>query len=138
MAIITLRMAIFSIFGYFWAIKPSQFFQMGEISASIRQEACTDRPKIPKNWKNGHSQCYTGHLGPFSSFSPDYDLDTCFSDQQGLTKSTLVLIFKDNWILTLNILKNWGNDHNMHQNGHIWKFLVIFVAGTIQPISERA
>ena len=48
MASITLRMAIFSIFGDFWALKPSQFFQMGEISASVRQEARTDRgQKVP-------------------------------------------------------------------------------------------
>ena len=26
----------------------------------------------------------------------------------------------------------------MHQNGHIWYFLAIFVAGTFRPLSERA
>ena len=41
-AYITLRMAIFSIFWPFWAIKPSLFFQMAEISASVRPEARTD------------------------------------------------------------------------------------------------
>ena len=32
----------------FWVIKPSPFFQMGEISASVRQEARSDRgQKVP-------------------------------------------------------------------------------------------
>ena len=48
MASITLRMAIFSIFGDFLALKPSPFFQMGEISASVRHEARSDRGrKVP-------------------------------------------------------------------------------------------
>ena len=48
MASITLRMAIFSIFGDFWALKPSPFFQKGEISASVRHEARSDRGrKVP-------------------------------------------------------------------------------------------
>ena len=53
MARITLRMAIFSIFGDFLALKPSPFFQMGEISASVRHEARSDRgQKVPAK-KNG-------------------------------------------------------------------------------------
>ena len=39
-------------------------------------------------------------------------------------------VFWDIRILKLNSLKNRENGHNMHQNGHIWYFLAIFVAGT--------
>ena len=46
MASITLRMAIFSIFGDFLALKPSQFFQMGEISASVWHEARSDKGRM--------------------------------------------------------------------------------------------
>ena len=41
-------------------------------------------------------------------------------------------LFWDIQILRPNILKNRENGHNMHQNGHIWYFLAIFVAGTFQ------
>ena len=74
MASITLRMAIFSIFGDFLALKPSPFFQMGEISASVRHEARSDRGrKVPakemaKSTKYGHSGAYYGHFPCFSGY----------------------------------------------------------------------
>ena len=58
--------------------------------------------------------------------------------QSQLLGLRLSLEFDNIWILTLIFLKNRGDGHIMHQNGHIWNFLVIFVAGTFQPISERA
>ena len=39
-------------------------------------------------------------------------------------------------ISSLNILKNSNDGHNMHQNGHIWSFLAIFVARTLCPLSR--
>ena len=46
-------------------------------------------------------------------------------------------VFRDIWILKLNSLKNRENGHNMHQNGHIWYFLAIFVVGSLFALSER-
>ena len=77
-------------------------------------------------------------LGHFSRFSTDDYLDLCLSDQQEFTESTLVLYCLRYRILRLNILKNRKNGHNMHENGHIWYFLAIFVGGTFRPLSEHA
>ena len=46
-------------------------------------------------------------------------------------------IFWDIQILKLNSLENRENGHNMHQNGHIWYFLAIFVFGTFFALSEH-
>ena len=65
MASITLRMPIFSIFDDFLALKPSQFFQMGKISASIRHEAHSDRgQKVPakKNSPKGPNMAIVVHI----------------------------------------------------------------------------
>ena len=54
-----LRMAIFSIFGHFSALKLSPFFQMGEISASVQHEAHSDRGrKVPARKNSKKSQIW--------------------------------------------------------------------------------
>ena len=79
-------------------------------------------------------------LRPRSYFGHNIFLDTTFSVDTKFFLDTHFFLSQNFFDPKIgkNILKNRGNSHNMHQNGHIWKFLVIFVAGPIQPISERA
>ena len=63
--------AYFQFFGDFWAKKPSSFFQMGEISASVRHETRSDRgrnvlpTKMAKKYQIWPFWCI---LWPFSMF----------------------------------------------------------------------
>ena len=77
-------------------------------------------------------------LGHFSRFSPDDHLDICFSGQQNFTESTLLLYILRYLYFKAQYPENRKNGHNMHQNGHIWYFLAIFIAGTFWPLSVHA
>ena len=134
---------------YFLAI-----FVAGTFRPLSERASCRTDVLISPIWKNGEDfiakkspkiekmavlSVILAILGYFSRFSPNDHTDICLSEQQDFTESTLLLyILRDISILRLNILKTRENGHNMHQNGHIWYFLAIFVAGTFRPSSECA
>ena len=61
-------------------------------------------------------------LGHFSRFSPDDHLDTCFSDQQDFTESTLVLYIPRYSIIRLNFFNPPGPEKCRKYNSQKWPF----------------
>ena len=146
MTIICTRLAIFSTFWPFFLLEPFGLYlsvlhveRMRLFHPFEKMVKVLLPEKGPKIEKIAILSVMLAILGYFSMFSPNDHTDICLSEQQDCTESTLLLyILRDISILRLNILKTRENGHNMHQNGHIWYFLAIFVAGTFQPLCERA
>ena len=76
-------------------------------------------------------------LGHFFKFSPDHLLDICLGDNRSLAISILCFIFQNIGILSLTIMKKRENGHYIHQNGHVWYCVAIFVARTFQALPKR-
>ena len=76
-------------------------------------------------------------LGHFFRFSPDHLLDICLGDNRSLAISILCFIFQNIGILSLTIMKKRGNGHYIHQDGHIWYCMAIFVARTFQAVPKH-
>ena len=98
MAIICTRMAIFSTFWPFFLLEPFGLYLSVLHVKGMRLFHPFEKmvkvllpEKGPEIEKMAILSVMLAILGHFLRFSPDDHLDTCFSDQQDFTESTLVL-----------------------------------------------